>query len=70
MNCLVIYMFMGLLFNTEDIKKDIVQMPQRNEMVSLYSTALVFFRKNEEYKLDTMHKLIKHESNSNNEKCV
>ena len=51
-NCLVIYMFMGLLFNTEDIKKDIVQMPQRNEMVSLYSTALVFFRKNEEYKLE------------------
>ena len=52
MNCLVIYMFMGLLLNTEDIKKDIVQMPQQNEMVSLYSTAFVFFHKNEEYKLE------------------
>ena len=30
-------------------KKDKVQVSQRNEMLSLYSTALGFFSKNEEY---------------------
>ena len=36
-------MFIGL----EHEKKDKVQVPQRNEMVSLYSTALDFISKNE-----------------------
>ena len=38
-------MFRGL----EHEKKDKVQVPQRNEMLSLYCTALVFISKNEEY---------------------
>ena len=48
-NCLIIYMFTGLLFTTEDMKKDKVQVPQRNEMLSLYCTELGFISKNEEY---------------------
>ena len=38
-------MFRGL----EHEKKDKVQVPQQNEMLSLYCTALVFISKNEEY---------------------
>ena len=32
--------------------KDKVQVPQRNEMLSLYCTALGFISKNEEYNLE------------------
>ena len=39
-------MFAGLLFITEDMIK--VQVPQRNEMLSLYCTAIGFISKNEE----------------------
>ena len=43
-------MFIGLLFTTEDIKKtEKVQVPQQNEILSLYGTALGFISKNEEY---------------------
>ena len=42
---LITYMFMGL----EHEKKDKVQVPQRNELLSLYCTALGFVSKNEEY---------------------
>ena len=45
MNYLITYMFMGL----EHEKKDKVQVPQRNELLSLYCTALGFVSKNEEY---------------------
>ena len=45
----ITFMFMGLLFTTEDMK----ELPQRNEMPSLYCTALGFFSKNEKYKLKT-----------------
>ena len=38
-------MFMGL----EHEKNDKVQVPQQNEMLSLYCTALDFISKNEEY---------------------
>ena len=44
-------MFTDLVFTTEDIKKDKVQVPQRNEMLSLYCAKLGFISKNEEYKL-------------------
>ena len=44
-------MFTDLVFTTEDMKKDKVQVPQRNEMLSLYCAALGFISKNEEYKL-------------------
>ena len=40
---------MGLLFTTEDMKKDKVQVSQPNEMLSLYCTALGLISKNEEY---------------------
>ena len=44
-------MFTGLLFATEDMKKkkDKVQVTQRNEVLSLYCTALGFISKNEKY---------------------
>ena len=42
MNCLITNMFTGLLFTTGDMKKDKVQVPQQNEMLSLYCTALGF----------------------------
>ena len=43
-------MFTGLLFTTEDMKKkDKVQVTQRNEVLSLYCTALGFISKNEKY---------------------
>ena len=45
MNCLFTYMFTGLEYD----KKDNVQVPQRNEMPSLYCTALGFISKNEKY---------------------
>ena len=45
MNCLITYMFTGL----ELEKKDQVKVPQRNEMLSLYCTALGFISKNEEH---------------------
>ena len=45
-------------------------MLQQNKMPSLYCTALGFTSKNEEYKQKTTYKLIKFESNFNNEKCV
>ena len=46
-------MFTGLLFTTEDMKKkDKVEVPHRNEMLSLYCTALGFISKNEEYKVE------------------
>ena len=44
--CLISFMFAGLLFITEDMIK--VQVPQRNEMLSLYCTAIGFISKNEE----------------------
>ena len=40
---------MGLLFITEDMQKDKVQVPQLNEMLSLYCTPLGFVSKNEKY---------------------
>ena len=48
-NSLITYMFTGLLFTTEDIKKrkKYIQVTQRNEMLSLYCTALGFISKNE-----------------------
>ena len=49
MNCLITYMYSGLLFTTEDMKKNKVQVVQWNEMLSLYYTALGFIDKNEEY---------------------
>ena len=39
-------MFLVLLFPTEDMKKDKVQIYQRNEMLSLYYAALAFISKN------------------------
>ena len=45
MNCLITYMFKGL----EHEKKKNVQVPQWNEMLSLYCTALGFISKNERY---------------------
>ena len=45
MNCLITYLFPGL----EHEKKDKVQVPQQNEMLNLYCTALGFTGKNEEY---------------------
>ena len=44
-NILITYMFTGL----EHEKKDKVQVPQWNEMVSLYCTAQGLISKNEEY---------------------
>ena len=44
--CLISFMFTGLLFITEDMI--IVQVPQLNEMLSLYCTAIGFISKNEE----------------------
>ena len=44
--CLISFMFMGLLFITEDMAK--VQVPQRNKMLSLYCTAIGFISNNEE----------------------
>ena len=49
---MITYKFTGFLFITEEMKKDKVQVPQRNEMLSLYCTALGFISKNEEYKLE------------------
>ena len=48
-NCFITYMFTGILFTTEGMKKDEVQVPQWNEMLSLYCTALGFVSKSEEY---------------------
>ena len=45
MNSVITYIFMGVLFATEDMKK--VQVPQWNEMLSLYHIALGFVSKNE-----------------------
>ena len=42
-------MFTGVLFTTEDMQKDKVKVPQRNEMLSLFCTALGFVSKNEDY---------------------
>ena len=39
--------FTGLLFTIENMKKD--KVPRRNEMLSLYCTALGFVSKNGEY---------------------
>ena len=48
-------MFRGPLFNIEDMKnkkqKNKLQVPQQNEMLSLYCTVPDFSTKNEEYKL-------------------
>ena len=44
-NCLITYMFTGLLFTTEDMKKNKLQGTQRNEMLSLYCTAFGFISK-------------------------
>ena len=41
---MITYMFTGLLFNTKDMKKR-VQVPQRNEILSLDCTALGFISK-------------------------
>ena len=49
MNCLIMYMFMSLLFTTEDMKKDKVKVPRQNEMLSSYFNALGFISINEEY---------------------
>ena len=38
-------MFRDLFFITEDIKKDKVQVPQRNEMLNLNCTVFVFLVK-------------------------
>ena len=46
MNCLITYMFKGL---EHEKKKNKVQVPQWNEMLSLYCTALGFISKNERY---------------------
>ena len=48
-NCFITFMFQGLLFTTEDMKKDEVQVPRRNEMLSLYCTALGTVSNNEEH---------------------
>ena len=48
---LITYMFMGL----EHEKKDKVQVPQRNELLSLYCTALGFVSKNEEYNFEKIY---------------
>ena len=61
-------MFTGLLFTTEDMKKDKVQVPQKIEMPSSYCTVLGFISKNEEYKLE--NNFTKFESNSNKENHV
>ena len=45
-------MFKSLLFTTDGMKKDKVQVPQRNEMLSLYCTALDFISKNKEHTLE------------------
>ena len=45
MSCLITNIFTGL----EHEKKDKVQVPQRNEMLSLYCTALGFISTNEDY---------------------
>ena len=44
-NCLITYVFTGL--EHEEMYK--VQVPQQNEMLNLYSAALGFISKNEEY---------------------
>ena len=41
--------FMNLLFTTEDMKKDKVQVPWWNEMLSLYCSAFGFVSESEEY---------------------
>ena len=41
-NCLITHMFMGL----EHEKKDTVNVPQGNEILSLYCTVLSFISKN------------------------
>ena len=46
-NCLINYMFTGLEHKKK--RKDKVQVPQQNEMQSLYCAALGFISKNEEY---------------------
>ena len=43
------YCFTSLLFTTGDMEKQKVQVPQQNEMLSLYCIALCFISKNEEY---------------------
>ena len=48
-NCLITCMFTGLLFNTEDMKKDKVQVPQQKGIMGLYCIALGFIGKDEEY---------------------
>ena len=45
MNCVITCMFMDI----EHEKKDEVHVPQRNEVLSLYCTALGFINKNEKY---------------------
>ena len=45
-------MFTDLLFTTEDTKKKKVQVPQQNQMLTLYCIVLPFINKNEEYKLE------------------
>ena len=52
-NCLITYMFMGPDHekNKNEIKQNTAQVPQRNEMLILYHTALGFISKNEEYNL-------------------
>ena len=45
MSCLITYIFTGL----KRERKDNVQVPQRNEMLSLNCTKLGFISKNEEY---------------------
>ena len=45
-DCLITYMFVGL---EHEKKKKIVQVPQQNEMLSLYSTSRGFISKNEKY---------------------
>ena len=49
-------MFTDLLFNIEDMKNkkqtNKLQVPQQNEMLSLYCTVLGLVSKNEEYKLE------------------
>ena len=43
-------MFTGFLFTTKDMKKkEKVQVPQRNEMLSLYCAVLGFISENEKY---------------------
>ena len=55
-NCLITYMLKGLLFTTEDMKKkDKAQVPQQNEMLSIYCIVLDFkqnISKSEDYNLE------------------